>query len=105
MIIGGMTQFHATAQGMPDHIKRYLMTLSRKFIWGSDSPPPLPMSLLNSPINSGGRNIINIKFRNKAIHIMKLRKLYLSPPNRPVAADAVIAIIKACLPKQLHDLE
>ena len=99
-----MTQFHTAAQGMPDHIEKLLTALTRKLIWGSDSPP-LPMSILNSPPNQGRRNIINIKYRNEAIYMMKLKRLFLSPPKRPVAVNIAVATIKACLPRWLCDLE
>ena len=68
-------------------------------------PPPLPMSILNSPPDQGGRNVINIKYRNEAIYMMKLKRLFLSPPERPIAADLAVATIRACLPKRLRNLE
>jgi hypothetical protein len=41
MTIGGMTQFHTRAQGMPRGIEDHLNKKIREFIWNSDSPPPL----------------------------------------------------------------
>ena len=63
------------------------------------------MSILNSPPDQGRRNAINIKYRNEVIYMMKLERLFLSPPKRPVAANIAVATIKACQPRWLCDLE
>ena len=100
MIIGGMTQFHTVAQGMPNYIENKLTKLTRSFIWGTSSPPPIAMSILNSPTDKGGKNVINIKACNKATYIMKLKKLATPTNDRPLVALATEAIILATLPKK-----
>ena len=105
MVIGGMTQFHTMAQGMPNHIKNKLMKLTRNFIWGTDSPPPIAMSILNSPTEKGGKNVIKIKACNKVTYIMKLKQMATPVANRPLAATATEAIVLATLPKKIHEQE
>ena len=98
MVIRGMTQFQTMAQGMPNHIKRDLTKLTRSFIWGTDSPPPIAMAILNRPTGKGGKNVINIKACNKATYIMKLKRLATHLDGRPLVAIAT-------LPRRTRELE
>ena len=98
MFAGGMTQFLMTAQGMPKHIETALIKIIREFIWESSAPPMISMARLYAPVEEGGINLINIKARNKAIDIMRL-KAYLNPYNgRPKWAFLMDAIINSLHP-------
>ena len=97
MFAGGMTQFLTAAQGMPKHIETALTKIIREAIWESPSPPMISMARLHAPSDEGGINLLNIKSRNKAIDIIRL-KTYLNLSNRPKWAFLVDAIINTLHP-------
>jgi len=99
MIIGGKTQYITAAQGMPEHYVEYLTRRIRTFLWNTEATPPIAMEFLSEPLSQGGRKILDIKARNNAISITKLKKILDYSENRPPASDAAIAIITKSLPK------
>ncbi|KAG2050450.1 hypothetical protein BDR06DRAFT_843239, partial [Suillus hirtellus] len=69
MVVGGMTQFLAKAQGMPKHIEAALVKTTRNFIWNDARSPPINLEQLYQPREAGGINLLDIKSRNEAIEI------------------------------------
>src|SRR5258708_22568638 len=66
-------------------------------------PPQIVTNVMSSPLNTGGRNILDLTSHNKAIKIiMKLKKILDHSESRPMASDAAIAIIIGCLPLSIQ---
>ncbi len=89
---------------MPRIYKTYLSKHVRTFLWDSEAPPPIASDLMSLPSEASGRNILDIPSCNKAINIMKLKRILDYSESRPMASDTAIAIITGCIPKSLvHD--
>src|SRR5258708_8333534 len=97
MIIRGKTQFLTAAQGMPCKYEDLLNKRIQTYLWNSDSPPPVTTSLLSESHQKGGIKVLDIKARNEAISIMKLRKLADHSSECPIASDVVLELILACI--------
>ena len=97
-VVGGRTQFLATAQGMPPHIEDALTKIIRDFIWEDDSEPRVALEILQQPTEHGGLNLLDIKARNEAIDIMWLKNYLQLTPERPEWALITDLIIDAAAP-------
>ncbi|KAJ3817516.1 hypothetical protein F5880DRAFT_1452378, partial [Lentinula raphanica] len=54
MIIGGMTQYLTTVQGMPKMIEKRLTKRVRNFMWTEREHDPVNQKVLYGPIEKGG---------------------------------------------------
>ena len=97
-IIGGHTQFLATAQGMPTHIEDALTQMIKDFIWDHDTSPRIALEHLYKPLDEGGLNLLDIKARNEAIEIIRLKAYLNLTPSRPAWAIVVDLLINAAAP-------
>ena len=97
-IVGGLTQYLAQAQGMPNHIETALTKIIRDFMWENDSSPRLALDTLQQPRNEGGLNLLDIKTRNEAIEIMWLKSYLDFSSTRPAWATVTDIIIDAAAP-------
>ena len=93
MFAGGMTQFLTAAQGMPKQIEDALVRISREFVWDSSAVPTIGMARLCSPISEGGLGLLDIRARNKAIDIVRLKTYLDLSQSRPKWAHLTDAII------------
>ena len=98
MFAGGMTQFLTAAQGMPKTIENALIKIIREFIWNSSAPPTMSLTRLYSRVEEGGINLLDIKARNKAIDIIRLKTYSDLSENRPKWAYLADAIINTLHP-------
>jgi ribonuclease HI len=97
MVIGGMTQFLAKAQGMPKNIETALTRMMRNFIWNNKKTSPINLEQLQKPRTEGGINLIDLKARNEAIEITWLRSYLDLSKKRPAwafLADIIINNLK-----------
>jgi hypothetical protein len=84
MVIGGMTKYMATVQGMPADIEEKLDHLIRGFLWAEKSSVTVNKETVHAPSEMGGKNLLDIIARNEAIAVTWL-KTYLSfGPERPL---------------------
>jgi ribonuclease HI len=97
-VIGGMTQFLTMAQGMPPNIEDALTKMIRKFMWADNSSPRLALEILQSSVEAGGLNLLDIKARNEAIEIMWLKAYLNFSPSRPEWANVIDLTIDAAAP-------
>ncbi len=102
MVIRGKTQFITATQGIPKKYEEYLNKRIHTFLWDSKSPLPIATPLLSVNYHEGGVKALNIKARNEAINIVKLRKLADYSHNHPLASDATLEIILACVKHPNH---
>jgi hypothetical protein len=94
MIVGGMTQYLTQVQGMPSNIESKLRRKIRNFVW-HDKRAPVSEQILFSPIDEGGRVLLDISTRNEAIEVMWLKSYLSFGPERPLwalVADEIFAI-------------
>ncbi|KAF8289698.1 hypothetical protein DL93DRAFT_2069160, partial [Clavulina sp. PMI_390] len=97
--VGGMTQFLARAQGMPDKIKKQLHQITWRFIWNTPTgPPPIKNEMLYAPITAGGMGALDILSRSEALDLIRLQQMINTDPRRPLATDAANAVIYESLP-------
>ncbi|KAJ7200070.1 hypothetical protein B0H12DRAFT_986191, partial [Mycena haematopus] len=94
MVIGGMTQYLATVQGMPKEIEKKLEKRVRNFLWAEKTNVTVNKETVYAPAEMGGKNLLDIVTRNEAIAITWL-KTYLSfGDERPLwcfVADEIMA--------------
>ncbi|KAF5388106.1 hypothetical protein D9615_000030 [Tricholomella constricta] len=83
METGGRTQFKARVQGMPDQVTDKLNKLTRDFLWGPNSTPAVGADTLSLPRTKGGKKVLDIKIRNQAIELVKLRSYLQFDEKRP----------------------
>jgi hypothetical protein len=99
MIIGGCTQFLTQAQGMPKHIERALIEMTRKFIWEDVNVPRIALKYLQYPTEEGGLNLLNIKAQNEAIEIIWLKAYLNMSPSRPTWAKITDIVLDTTAPQ------
>lgn len=99
MIVGGMTQYYTMAQGMPKQVENTLRVIIRNYIWNSTTrSPPRADDTMFLPYAKGGRKLLDIKSRNEAINLMKLKRLLNFSETRPLCADATQALLMNAIP-------
>ncbi|KIY47256.1 hypothetical protein FISHEDRAFT_59779 [Fistulina hepatica ATCC 64428] len=76
-IIGGMTQYLMTVQGIPASVEKKLEKRIRTFLWNHDGVTRISMRTLQMHKLKGGKGILDIAARNKAIDLM-WAKAYLN---------------------------
>ncbi|KAL6298151.1 hypothetical protein BKA93DRAFT_744739, partial [Sparassis latifolia] len=94
MIVGGMTQYLTTVQGMPTHIEKILTTIIHRFIWHDSCIPPIKLDTLHLPRTQGGLDLLDLHSRNNAIDLQWLRPFLNLTPSRPTwayVADLLIS--------------
>jgi hypothetical protein len=94
MVIGGMTQYLTTVQGMPKEVEKRLEKRVRNFLWAEKTNLTVNKETVYAPAEIGGKNLLDIVTRNEAIAVTWL-KTYLSfGPERPLwcfVADELLA--------------
>ena len=98
MVIGGLTQYLTRVQGMSTEVETTISRKISKFLWDETSPM-VNASIMSSPIESGGKKILNIKARNEAIELMKLKSYLQLNKSRPRWAKVADALIMNNIPK------
>ncbi|KAF5382437.1 hypothetical protein D9615_002719 [Tricholomella constricta] len=82
-IIGGYTQFLTRVQGMPKAIENRLDKACRDYMWNGTKIPPVNQTTLNQEKYKGGQKCLNIKARNEAIELTKLKSYLRLDNDRP----------------------
>ncbi len=100
MIIGGKTHFITAAQGMPTKYEAYLLKRKNTYLPVGHWPPPVTAATMSNPHSKGSLKVLNLKVRNKAIRIMKLKKLTDHSTSCPLASEAALEIILTCTQQQ-----
>ncbi|KAJ7182495.1 hypothetical protein C8R43DRAFT_818176, partial [Mycena crocata] len=96
MVIGGRTQYLTRVQGMPQEIEQTLVKLIRSFLWdGKTSRVSLETMIL--PVNQGGKGILDIPGRNKAIALWNLQCYLIQGEERPLWCYFVDYILRKYL--------
>jgi hypothetical protein len=96
----GMTQYLTKAQGMPPEIEKRLSKRIRTFMWNHEGTPPISTTTMNLPQTKGGRKLLNIEARNKAIQLTWLKSHLQMGCNRPTWAHIADELINSKLPNK-----
>jgi hypothetical protein len=108
MVIGGMSQYLTTVQGMPPAVLCTLKKRTCEFVTDSSSPLSVNFETYLLPYDQGGQKILDLEARNEAIVLMQLKQLMNYSTDRPLCTDAARALILRSIPnteKQLVDRE
>lgn len=104
MVIAGMSQYLAQVQGMSPQTEKLLAKRAVKFMWAGKS------SLVNEttmyePFDKGGRALVDIRTRNKAINIMWLKSYLKFGNDRPLWALVADALMADNTPKSEENVD
>ena len=77
MQLAGVTQYLTKVQGMLSVVESELKKQIRNFTWNHEKADTINQAQMYTPHQHGGKKILDIKARNKAIHLMWL-KAYLN---------------------------
>jgi ribonuclease HI len=99
MLIGGLTQYLTRVQGMPTSIENTLSKRIQQFMW-CDGAPMINIATMQSNIAQGGRKLLDIKARNQAIDLMKVKSYLNISPNHPKWAIVTDHLVTINIPKQ-----
>ncbi|KAJ7239236.1 hypothetical protein C8J57DRAFT_1086503, partial [Mycena rebaudengoi] len=106
MVVGGMTQYLATVQGMPQSVEVKLEKRIRKFLWAEKTSVTVNKETVYAPQDLGGKSLLDIVSRNEAIAIMWL-KTYLSfgdeRPQWCFAVDEMVALFPLAVDAEVVD--
>ena len=96
MIVAGMSQYLTKVQGMPPSVEKTLTTKIQHFMWDSTAKsPPVSNIALSQSHSLGGKKVLHLESRNKAIHLTWLQSYLTLGPQRPTwayIADSLIAL-------------
>ena len=98
MIIGGMTQYLAKVQGMPESALKTLKKLIKNFAWSSESKPTISMQHMSSGISEGGKKVLDIYACNKAIQLTWVQAYLKLDETHPTWALIANEILKCDIP-------
>jgi len=94
MQVAGVTQYLTKVQGMPKNIETELDKQIRRFMWNNEKSDTVNRYQMSAPHKKGGKKMLDIETRNKAIHLTWL-KAYLNLGEERATwtyfADAIIA--------------
>ena len=93
MVVAGMSQYLTQVQGMPEHVEQSIVRRLGRFMWAG-KPPQVNAQTMYKKREEGGRALVDIATRNKAIDVMWLKSYLNLGPNRPLwakIADILLA--------------
>jgi hypothetical protein len=97
MVVGGLTQYLTSVQGMTTEIEKMIQRKINKFLW-DDASLMVNAETMNSPRSSGGKNILNLSACNDAIRLMKVKSYLMENARKPKWAK----VVYFTLPHRLH---
>ena len=77
MQVAGVTQYLTKVQGMPKDVESELNKRIRRFMWNNEKTDTINQAQMYAPHEKGGKKVLDIEARNKAIHLTWL-KAYLN---------------------------
>jgi hypothetical protein len=98
MTVASVTQYLTSVQGKPKKVEDQLDRIIRGFLWGENKCAPINMDILCQDFSVGGKKLVCIKDRNKAINLKLLQKYLKFDPARPTCAPFLDPIIAKYVP-------
>ncbi|KAF9552435.1 hypothetical protein CPC08DRAFT_698610, partial [Agrocybe pediades] len=93
IVVGGLTQYLTRVQGMSKEVEEKIIKKIRTFMWDGKSAM-VSLEVMYGDIADGGKRLLDLKSRNEAIELIKLRTYLNEPKKRPrwaSIADELIA--------------
>ena len=106
MIIGGMTQYLAKVQGMPESAQKTLERLIRNFTWSGEGRPPIASSHMSCDLDAGGKRVLDVHAHNEAILLTWVQaylKIGESRPTWALVADEILRNVTTGEPRSLEN--
>ena len=104
MQVAGVTQYLTKVQGMPRDIELELNKQIRKFMWNYEHTDTVNQTQMYAPHERGGKKLLDIETRNKAIHLTWLKAYLNMGPDRATWTFFADAIIGSDIPKS-HSID
>jgi len=104
MIIGGMTQYLAKVQGIPEPALKTLERLIRNFAWNGESRPTVGLPHMSNDFDAGGRRVLDIAARNEAIQLTWAQAYLRMGEDRPTWAYVADEILASDVPGETKAL-
>jgi len=98
MVVRGLTQYLTRVQGMMTEVEAIISWKITRFLWDETSPM-INSSIMSSPIEIGGKKILDIKARNEAIELMKLKSYLRLDEGRLRWAKVADVLMAGNIPK------
>ena len=108
MQVAGVTQYLTKVQGMPRDVEVELNKQIRKFMWNGEKADTVNQNQMYASHRKGGKKVLDMETRNKAIHLTWLKAYLNLGADRPTWTYFADAIIREDIPpshKIDHDLE
>ena len=104
MIIGGMTQYLAKVQGIPETALKTLEKLIRNFSWNGESRPTVALAQMSKDTKNGGKKVRDISARNEAIQLTWVQAYLKMDDERPTWALVADEILRNDTPGEIKSL-
>ena len=105
MIKGGMTQYLAKVQGMPESAIKSLKKLIQNFAWSGENRPTISMGHMSSTAEEGGKKVLDIATRNEAIQLTWVQAYLRMGNKQPTWALIADKILGSDVPGEIKSLE
>jgi len=99
MQVAGVTQYLTKVQGMPKEVESELNKQVRKFMWNYESTDTVNESQMYASHGNGGKKLLDVESRNKAIHLTWLKAYLNLGPERATWTFFADAMISSDIPK------
>ena len=98
MQVAGVTQYLTKVQGMPQEVEAELSRQIRRFMWNNEKTDLVNQKQMSTSHRKGGKKVLDIDSRNKAIHLTWLKAYLNLGEDRPTWAFFADAIIRDDIP-------
>ena len=98
MQVAGVTQYLTKVQGMPKEVEAELNKQIRRFMWNNEKTDTVNQTQMSTSHRRGGKKVLDIESRNKAIHLTWLKAYLHLGEDRPTWAFFADAIIREDVP-------
>ena len=105
MQVAGVTQYLTKVQGMPSTVETELNKQVRKFMWNYENVDTINQTQMFAPHGKGGKKLLDVGARNKAIHLTWLKAYLNLGPERAAWTYFADAIIGTDIPKSQNICE
>ncbi|KAF5339714.1 hypothetical protein D9757_015332 [Collybiopsis confluens] len=105
MIIGGMTQYLAKVQGMPKETEGKLEKRIKRFLWDEKQHTRINYQTIQAPIDTGGKQLLDIVARNEAIMVTWLQSYLDQSESRATWAYVADALLAHHVPQKFANTE
>jgi len=104
MIIGGMSQYLAKVQGIPETALKTLEKIIRNFSWNGESKPTVSIAHMTNNTENGGKKVLDIFARNEAIQLTWAQAYLKMGDDRPTWALIADEILRNDVPGEIRSL-